>query len=361
MRHVRVSLILILCCTQYGAGGELARFSVTIDNTWSETTHPGLVPTDAHFSWLGGGTHNAQTSYWDVGEPANPGMVQMAESGVTRILVSEIQSDPNAFDTIDQAHWFCPESINAPSCGPLAFEFEVDSDFPLLTLVSMLGPSPDWFVGVSGLPLHSDDEWQDKLVVDLHPYDAGTRSNNAFALWGSRNDPPDPVSLITDTSGQLITPQSLGTMTIGRIQACDLDEDFVCDVADIDFLSQTIRDSAALDLNEDGKTDQLDREYWVTELFDTSLGDANLDGNVTFADFLALSQGFGENLGWADGDFDGSGVVEFSDFLLLAANFETAELRATVGINSVPEPQQSIWLQIILLWFLLKSRWLPNR
>ena len=34
------------------------RYQVRIENTWSEATHPGNFPIDAHFSWFGGATHN---------------------------------------------------------------------------------------------------------------------------------------------------------------------------------------------------------------------------------------------------------------------------------------------------------------
>jgi serine/threonine protein kinase len=36
-----------------------------------------------------------------------------------------------------------------------------------VTLVSMVAPSPDWFVGVGGLPLLQDGQWVDELVVPL--------------------------------------------------------------------------------------------------------------------------------------------------------------------------------------------------
>ncbi len=39
----------------------------------------------------------------------------------------------------------------------------------------MLSPSPDWFVGVSGLLLHDGSNWIDNLVIDLRPYDGGVR------------------------------------------------------------------------------------------------------------------------------------------------------------------------------------------
>jgi|GEM_PF-4706523 len=55
-------------------------------------------------------------------------------------------------------------------------------------------------------------------------------------------------------------------------------------------------------------------------------GDANRDGEVTFADFLALAQNFGnkQDQVWASGDFTGDGRVDMTDFLLLAANFTEA-------------------------------------
>lgn len=51
-------------------------------------------------------------------------------------------------------------------------------------------------------------------------------------------------------------------------------------------------------------------------------GDANSDGNVTFADFLILSNNFGSiDAVFADGDFDGDGRVTLDDFLILAGHY----------------------------------------
>jgi len=52
-------------------------------------------------------------------------------------------------------------------------------------------------------------------------------------------------------------------------------------------------------------------------------GDANGDNEVSFADFLILSQNFGKQADavFSDGDFDGNGVIEFADFLILSSNF----------------------------------------
>ena len=45
----------------------------------------------------------------------------------------------------------------------------------------MIGPSPDWFVGVSGRSLlDAQAQWQSRLEIDLFPYDAGTEEGTEF-------------------------------------------------------------------------------------------------------------------------------------------------------------------------------------
>ena len=84
---------------------------------------------------------------------------------------------------------------------------------PLVTLVSMLGPSPDWFIGVSGLNLRDGNRWKEIVEVDLYPYDGGSRSrDNEFALFGPVEDPQLPIRLITDDDDTLL----LGSLPIGR-------------------------------------------------------------------------------------------------------------------------------------------------
>ena len=206
---------ILLNATEARAG--VVRYRLDVDNTWSEETHPErIAPTDAHFSWLGGGTHNDNVSFWQVGELASPGMVQMAETGVINILTDEeIQAEVGnrAFQTLEYRWWFCPAATMATSCGDLSVEFDVDDTFPLVTLVTMLGPSPDWFVGVSGLPLFENGQWKPSVVVDLHPFDGGTRSANQWPLGGPQNDPPEAISVITEPTGQLVGPAKMGTFT----------------------------------------------------------------------------------------------------------------------------------------------------
>jgi len=222
-RQIQLVLILSVLVSAATPGfSETATYRLTVDNTWSESSHPGNFPDDAHFSWIGGGSHSSAISFWNDGVLATPGIVQMAENGRTDILVSEVEAavtSGSADVVLNWQHWFCPTGTTNPSCGSLVVEFEMDDAFPLVTLVTMLGPTPDWFVGVSGLPLHDGNDWIDTVIVDLRPYDGGSRDQNIFELGGPLTTPPDPVSLITTQSGQLVGPGSLGTFRFELIAA----------------------------------------------------------------------------------------------------------------------------------------------
>lgn len=194
----------------------LVTYRVTLDVTWSERTHPGAVPEDAHLSWLGGGTHTPEHSLWAVGRLASPGIVQMAETGVTAILSEEVEAaidTGDAYSALGWPQWFCPPATVSINCAEPVVEFTVSVDFPAVTLVTMLGPSPDLFVGTQGLPLWVDGTWLEEVVVDLHPFDGGTRSDTDWTMNGALEEPPLPIVPIESLAQHPVGPASLGTMT----------------------------------------------------------------------------------------------------------------------------------------------------
>jgi hypothetical protein len=82
----------------------------------------------------------------------------------------------------------------------------------------MIAPSPDWFVGVSALNMLRDNEWADEIVVELHPYDAGTDSGTTYDARDADTVPPAPISRIDGPPlrvGGTVPP--LGTFTF-RLQ-----------------------------------------------------------------------------------------------------------------------------------------------
>ena len=87
-------------------------------------------------------------------------------------------------------------SINA-SPGSISATFSATRDFPLATLLSMIAPTPDWFVGISGVPLFDNNQWVQHVRVQLQPYDAGTDSGTTYTSPNADQNPPVPITQIT--------------------------------------------------------------------------------------------------------------------------------------------------------------------
>jgi spondin-1 len=75
--------------------------------------------------------------------------------------------------------------------------FRVDSKHHLVSLVSMIYPSPDWFVGVSGLELClSNGSWVEQKILNLYPYDAGTDSGPTYISPDQPTIPKEAIKRI---------------------------------------------------------------------------------------------------------------------------------------------------------------------
>ncbi|MBD3298189.1 MAG: elongation factor Ts [candidate division Zixibacteria bacterium] len=189
------------------------RYQVTFTSTWSAATHPDGFPANPHFSPLIGATHCSCMSFWEVGELASPGIKAMAELGATNALASEVAT---AQGNGGAENLLTGTGIGV-SPGMASLEFDVSLDFPAVTLVSMVAPSPDWFVGVSGLDLFDGSEWVDSLVIELYPYDAGTDSGSDYTSPNQATQPPAGIFQID--SGPLWVDgalPSVGTFTFVR-------------------------------------------------------------------------------------------------------------------------------------------------
>lgn len=191
MRFI-LSFLLGLLVTQTSFSS-VATYQLTVINDWTSDIHPINYPSDAHLSWLGGGTHDASQSFWELGGFSSPGFERMAETGVTTDFVNEIAISGSP---LEWQHWFCQPTASNSNCGSLSEQFTIDSEQPLITLTSMLGPSPDWFVGVSGLSLQEGDNWISSLNVSLALYDAGTEEGTTPVMSNPETSPHLPISLI---------------------------------------------------------------------------------------------------------------------------------------------------------------------
>ena len=176
--------------SQSGAG---VTYDVTFEGNWTTASTPGGVVPGAHFTTLIGGIHDGDVSFWRSGETASPGIEAMAETGATGGLRAEIVASSHAVAVVQQR-------VSGGGTGSATFRIDVTASHPLLTLTSMIGPSPDWFVGVSGLSLLDDDgSWCAERRIDLFPYDAGTEDGTEFTLSNPDTRPRGVIHSIRGT------------------------------------------------------------------------------------------------------------------------------------------------------------------
>ena len=196
------------------AAEESAVYKLTFDAVWSAQTHPTSFPPNPHFSGLIGGTHNSSIAFWEVGSLASNGIEKMAETGSKTTLIAEVNAAINGGNA--------GALISGPgiglSPGSANVTFTATKTFPLATVVTMIAPSPDWFVGVSGVELFNGQVWEDEVVVSLQPFDSGTDSGMNYTSGNLDTQPPVAIFEITGLPLQVgPTVPPLGTFTFTRI------------------------------------------------------------------------------------------------------------------------------------------------
>jgi hypothetical protein len=190
-----------------------ARYRVVFDSTWTAATHPQDAPGNPHFSPPIGATHNASVAFWRDGALASDGIRLMAEQGRTSPLDDEIRA---AIAAGKAQHLFVGVGFSSPKT--VSLDFDVSRDYPLVTMVTMVAPSPDWFAGVSGLPLFENGAWVQERVVQVIPWDAGTDSGASFMSSDLPTMPRQPIARISTAPfavGGVVAP--LGTFRFTRI------------------------------------------------------------------------------------------------------------------------------------------------
>ena len=176
--------------------GTSAFYRVVFTSIWSAETHGGgsqPFPANGHYSRPVGATHTQDARFWEPGTLASTGIERMAEGGNTTTISNEFAASSEVENI------FVSDVGLAPSPGSLTLYFCISRERPAVTLVSMIAPSPDWFVGVSALNLLDGDTFEASKTYDLLAYDAGTDDGVTFTSADLEAIPHKPIGLITET------------------------------------------------------------------------------------------------------------------------------------------------------------------
>ncbi len=178
----------------------VATYNITFTNYWNAIDHNGgsALPSNAHWSDLVGVNHNSSITFLELDGIATTGVENIAEVGNQSVFQTmEVQNaiDANfAEQFFDAGNLFLSSGSNTIVYTGL----EVSEHFPLLTMLSMIAPSPDWMIAITSLSLRENNSWKPSIIIDLFPFDAGTEDGNTYSLSNPATNPQD---VITNISG----------------------------------------------------------------------------------------------------------------------------------------------------------------
>ena len=182
MRAMAISLVVLGAtgafqgATGQGAGRamETAEYTVVFKSTWTAATHPFEYPavgvlSGPHFSGLIGATHNASYMLFTEGKMPTPGLENLSENGKHSPLDAEIRA-ATGMGGVGTLFTTGPLRDFGDS---LVATVRVDAAHPLVSLVAMIAPSPDWFTGAANVSLLENGTWVASRTLMLPAYDSG--------------------------------------------------------------------------------------------------------------------------------------------------------------------------------------------
>ena len=165
-----------------------ARYAVHMSVSWSPLQHGDQYPEGAHLSPMVAWSHRMENTVFATGTPASDGMEIMAETGGTATLIQELR----AFGSEGRLYGYgIGKRIDAP--GEDRVTLVLSHNAPFASAVSMIAPSPDWFISAHNVPLFENGQWVKRRSVSAVLYDAGTDDGLTFTARNADTQPPEPI------------------------------------------------------------------------------------------------------------------------------------------------------------------------
>lgn len=171
------------------------QYTVTFTMNWNSTDFPLDYPSNDHFSPLIGWSHNVNSTFFQVGTMASAGIKNMAETGNTSPLSEELDTKISN----GEGYFKIIGSGLDSGVGEISVDFVVNESNPMVTLSTMVAPSPDWYVAVTNINLLENGSFVNEKVVDARVYDAGTDDGDTYKAENMPSDPQEAISVFVDS------------------------------------------------------------------------------------------------------------------------------------------------------------------
>ncbi len=167
-----------------------ALYEVYFIAKWSKNTHPNFLPNGPHLSPFVAWTHPRKDAVFSIGEIASDGIEEVAETGATSIIEGELNELKDSGLVFDST---IGKLINAPGSSSSVIKASTSSSY--ITVISMIAPSPDWFLVAENILLFENNSWVEYLDVDAILLDAGTDSGGEFESEDIDTNPREFIHL----------------------------------------------------------------------------------------------------------------------------------------------------------------------
>jgi hypothetical protein len=171
---------------------EIVKYKVEFIADWSKETHPNYYPANAHFSPFIAYSHSniKESRIFELGGISTPGVEDMAETGNPKLLNGEIDDL-----IISELAFKKTQGTVFDSPGTSSSELEFNKRDSYITFVSMLAPSPDWFVSKT-FNLIKEGKWVEDAELVLVTYDSGTDSGENLTSVDINTNPKEPIVIL---------------------------------------------------------------------------------------------------------------------------------------------------------------------
>lgn len=187
---------------------------MTFEGDWTAADiTDNSLPGGAHFTSIVGAPHASGVTLWAPGAQSSPGIENVAELGSTSTLAGEVSANADAGPFIRAGSSFVSPTATVSTT------FTTTSARPEVSVISMIAPSPDWFVGVSKQSLRDGNGWKNEVSFSLYAWDAGTEDGGGWSLSNPATSPRGVITYIGD-SGKF-NGRRLATLTFERTDRVD--------------------------------------------------------------------------------------------------------------------------------------------
>lgn len=180
------------------AAGQSATYEVIFVPSWNPESNPADYPIThgkkGLLTPIIGATHGANYSLFADGKRPSPGLERLSEMGAHDPLDAEIKkaiADGTAGSLIEAS-----EGSAGPVHPVVMHTFRVDRNYPIVSLVGMIAPSPDWFYGVSDVKLFDKGRWAPSVRVDAFARDSGGDAGTTYMAEDADTNPKTPTMVL---------------------------------------------------------------------------------------------------------------------------------------------------------------------